>query len=119
MITLASGPAGGDELATALQRNVILMVALGEGQREQDFVTRAQFMVGGDADPALVVWAKEPVHVQATLAGLPNPHGHDVAGAAAVACAISIQGEIVDVIGQNEDPTFFRLLKMLAKAASQ
>ena len=76
-------------------------------------------MVGGDADPALVIWAKEPVHVQNTLAQLANPGQLDLGGAAAVACAISLEKKVVDVIGQHEDPTFFRILKMLAKAALQ
>ena len=98
---------------------MILLVALGDGQREQDFVSKAKFMVGGDNDPALVVWAKEPVHVQAGLAALVNDQGLDVSGAGAVACAVNLRGEIVDVIGQHEEPSFFRIVKMLAKAAVQ
>lgn len=120
LITLSSGASANDEFVAELAKPVMIFLALGDGRRESEFVERAQFMLGGKDDPAIVIWAKEPVQVQPALATLRNDAG-DVSGAAAVACVIALptdDGEprrIVDVIGQHEDPSFFRILQSFTK----
>ncbi len=123
LITLPPGNGAEAEFSRVLSEGALLLVALGDGRREADFVDRARLMVGGNTDPAIVVWAKEPFRVQGLLAGLDNPEGLDVQGSAAVACSISLpkgpndRRQIADVISQQEEPSFFRILRALATAA--
>lgn len=117
-----------------LQMPGILVVAYGDGRAEKALVDTGKYMMGGEMDPARLVWAKQPAHIAEQVRALANPREFDLTarsvaalGIAAAPSGETVSREVRDVVLEEEcrnhvpedGVVYVRLIGLLAKVAGQ
>ena len=108
-------PTDNAELAMTLMRQLIfeeahiLMVVLGDDATATQTVERADKLTGAQGEPRWIAWLRKPALVQSLLDELKVTKAQRAALKKAVACTLSFNDNVSDIVPKSPAPDMFRL----------
>ena len=118
-------PTDDKELALKLMRQLvfeeahILLVVLGADEATERAVARADKLTGAPGEPRWVAWVRNTELVRELLDELKVPASKRAALKNAIACSMSLNDKICDVVPRNPEPDMFRLRQAFKAAEEQ